>query len=336
MPRLASPTEEGDRNAQPRPDRYYRQNLGGTCRKKRVNCYNRFMPILAALLLSFLTEVAAEPASGHEANTVYTQVIRDGIDLGGQRIRLPEPLLKDGQEAEAQNAALLGIAGSDRALSDLQRDSVTAPYILKVHDVKTNSGVMRLVDLWFVVRASLEDIEPMKIAAQASGRTVGAGNMEFRDRLLTAEELKPRGRSAVSGRELSRWYSHVEGKLLDRIEVAATSEVVASRTADSLIIASRTDRAFDAPGPFANRWRAVGHEGAGADQVYDGGISYARIDRLERPDGALLVEVHAAFIEPEPWFHGAPILRSKFAPVAQDQIRRLRRELQKERSKAGG
>ena len=62
-------------------------------------------------------------------------------------------------------------------------------------------------------------------------------------------------------------------------------------------------------------------------------MSYAKISRLKEPEGALLVEFHAAFSEPEAWFQGAPILRSKFAPIAQDQIRKLRRELLKNRPK---
>jgi hypothetical protein len=176
----------------------------------------------------------------------------------------------------------------------------------------------------------------MAIAAQASGRTAGAGNMEFKSRLLTAEELKAYGRATLTERNLSRWYTHVYGRLLDRIELGVTSEVVASRTAESMVLASRTDRHFDAVGPFANHWMALRPDGARAAQPYQGGLSYTRISRLRQPEGALLVEVHAAFIEPMDWFQGAPILRSKFAPIAQDQIRRLRRELQGARAKAAG
>jgi hypothetical protein len=292
------------------------------------------MSITSLLLVPGLASLAVAAESDHAKNPVLAAVVREGVDLGGDKVRLPAPLLKDGQEADVQRTALLEVAGSERALTDLLRDSVTAPFILKVHDRKAEDGTVRRVDLWFIVRGDLERIDPAGVAAQASGRSVGAGNMEFQDRLLTPEELKPRGRSVLSGRELSRWFAHVNGRLLDRIEVGATSEVVASRTAESLVIASRTDRAFDAPGPLANRWRGLGQGGAGPDRGYPGGISYARIGRLMQPEGALVVELHAAFIEPHAWFQGAPILRSKFAPIAQDQIRRLRRELQKERSKA--
>ena len=43
--------------------------------------------------------------------------------------------------------------------------------------------------------------------------------------------------------------------------------------------------------------------------------------------------MHMAFVEPDGWFQGAPILRSKFSVIAQDQIRSLRRELAKKRAK---
>ncbi len=43
--------------------------------------------------------------------------------------------------------------------------------------------------------------------------------------------------------------------------------------------------------------------------------------------------MHMAFVEPDGWFQGAPILRSKFSAVAQDQIRSLRRGLARKREK---
>lgn len=287
-----------------------------------------------SLILTGLFGFGPDALPDHRDNSVFTAIVRDEGQLGDSSLRLPAPLLGDGQGAEPQMAALLKVAGSEQARADLLRDSVTAPFVLKVRDGKVEDGTVRMVDLWFVVRGNLDDLDPMEIAVRASGQNVGAGNMEFHQKLLTAEELKPRGRSPLGGRALSRWFAHVEGRLLGRIEVSATSEVVASRTAESLVIASRTDRGFDAAGPFANRWSSVQPGGAGPEHPYGGGISYARICRLSRPAGALLVEVHAAFIEPHAWFQGAPILRSKFAPIAQDQIRKLRRELRKNPSKS--
>ena len=77
-----------------------------------------------------------------------------------RRFTLPAPRLVDGQDADAQRAALREVAGSDRALDDLLRDSVTAPYIIKVHDVKTSGATIRAADLWFVVHADLKQVDP--------------------------------------------------------------------------------------------------------------------------------------------------------------------------------
>ena len=266
----------------------------------------------------------------HAGNPVYVDAIRSGLHADGATIRFPGPILKDGLDANQQHAALLKLSGSERALADLLRDSVTAPFLLKVRDQKMTDATVRIVDLWFVVRGDLASLDPVEVASQASGKAVEAGNMRFASRLLTDDELKPRGRSSHRGRDLSRWFVHLEGRLLDRIAVEATNEAVATRTEESMVIAGRTDPAFDSDTTLANRWRTLGQDGqAGSGQPFRGGLSYAKISRLKQPPGSLLVEFHGAFSEPEAWFQGNPILRSKFAPIAQDQIRRLRRELLK-------
>ena len=86
----------------------------------------------------------------------------------------------------------------------------------------------------------------------------------------------------------------------------ATNEAVATRTEESMVIAGRTDPAFDSDPTLANRWRTIGQDGqAGSGQPFRGGLSYAKISRLKQPPGSLLVEFHAAFSEPEAWFQGA-------------------------------
>ena len=264
----------------------------------------------------------------HEGNSVYVDAIRSGFHADGATIRFPGPILKDGLDANQQHAALLKLSGSARALADLLRDSVTAPFLLKVRDRKMTDATVRIVDLWFVVRGDLASLDPVEVASRAGGKAVEAGNMRFASRLLTDDELKPRGRSSHRGRDLARWFVHLEGRLLDRIAVEATNEAVATRTEESMVIAGRTDPVFNSDTTLANRWRTLGQDGqAGSGQPFRGGLSYAKISRLKQPPGSLLVEFHGAFSEPEAWFQGNPILRSKFAPIAQDQIRRLRREL---------
>ena len=254
-------------------------------------------------------------------------------------MKLPEPRIRDGQSAEEQRAALREVAGSDQRLEEMVRKSVTAPYIIKVRDVKAGNDTIRVVDLWFVVYADLGAVDPAREAAKTDDKEVEAGNMVMRTRLLKPEDLRAAGIAPPSGSSGSgpeTWYVHIHGRLLDRIEFDTTNRSVATRTADSIVVASQTDPAFDKPGPLANGWRPVaggqGSDAAGAAlKPYQGGISYAKISRLAFQPGALMVEMHAAFVEPHDWFQGAPILRSKFSVVAQDQIRRLRRELERRR-----
>ena len=215
------------------------------------------------------------------------------------------------------------------------RESVTAPHIMKVRDVKAGEDTIRVVDLWFVVYADLDEIDTHEGASRANDKEVEAGNMAVRVHLLSDEERKAAGVEAPSESGQETWFAHIHGRLLDRIAFDVTNRVVATRTHDSVVLASRTDPAFDKAGRSPNGWKAIG-KGSGKEAAgsgaYRGGVSYAKISRLAFREGALLVEMHGAFLEPHGWFRGAPILRSKFGVVAQDQIRKLRRELERKSS----
>ncbi len=280
--------------------------------------------------------------AAHAKNAVFAWVVRQGFTADGATLKLPEPRLRDGQPAEAQRAALREVAGSDRKLDEMLRDSVTAPYIIRVRDVKARDATIHVVSVWFVVHADLAGIDPAHEAAKTSGQSAEAGNMAFHTRILGPEDLRQAGLAPPADKDASgpeTWYAHIHGRLLDRIAFDATSQAQATRTDESIVVAARTDPAFDRAeaGAVANGWRPVTAGKGAADAAggerkpYAGGVSYARISRLAFQPGALLVEMHAAFVEPQEWFQGAPILRSKFSVIAQDQIRRLRRELKQRR-----
>jgi hypothetical protein len=282
------------------------------------------------LLACLVDEPKVEPA--HARNQVYGLVKSQGLEAAGATVKLPQPRLTDGQDAAAERAALREIAGSDHAVDDLLRDSVTAPYVIKVRDVKGSGATIRTVDLWFVVHAELARIDPAKEAAQADQKAVEAGNMHIQTRLLKPDELRAAGiKEPAPAEGISSWYAHIHGRLLDRIEVDATNQVMVSQSGESIVVASRTDPALGKKQPLGNSWKpvaqATGLTPEDSGHAYEGGISYAKISRATLKPRALVVEMHAAFVEPDGWFSGSPILRSKFSIVAQDQIRALRREL---------
>ena len=270
-------------------------------------------------------------------NPVLQGLLDRGVEANGVTVPLPAPTLADNQNAAASRAVLLSVAGDERSVANFVRDSVTAPFVLKTRDVAAGDATVRVADLWFVVRGELDEIKLDEITSQTKPTTVEAGNMRFTSQVLP--------RSDLEGRKLDRlpdqpgrdeWYTRASGRLLDRINVGVTDHAVATRTADSITVAASISHAFDNDPAHPNNWSSItrtgGTETTSPPRPYAGGGSYVKITRLASEAGALLVEAHFAFVEPTPWFSGNPILRSKFSLICQDQVRHLRREIQRRRT----
>ena len=257
-------------------------------------------------------------------------MLKDGLAAGGKVVKLPSPTFADGLSAEGQRAALTKLAGSARAADELLHDSVSAPYLLKVRDEPADGATIRSADLTFAIRVDLDAVKPEDFARNDAGGPVEAGNIRGEVKVLGADDLKDSPAGPAGDRE---WFAHADGRLLDRIAVATTDRVVWSRSPESLVFASKTDPRFGPDGRWPNNWttivRAGNRESRGPAMPFPGAVGYVKISRWKADPRLAIVEVHFAFAEPRPWFDGAPILRSKFSIVAQDQIRRLRRELLK-------
>jgi hypothetical protein len=282
-----------------------------------------------ALILALLIPAEA----GHDANPVFRVVVDQGLSAGGATVKLPAPTFRDGQSADEQNAALREVAGSSRAAEEMIQDSISAPHRLKLRDVKADGATIRSGDLVFVLRGvDLDAIKPDEALGKARVGDLSAANMRFQVRVLSSDDFKDAPPALSTGHE---WLIHSTGRLLDRIAVESTDRVVASESADSLLFAARTDPAFGIRALFPTRWSTIEPKATGdafgPPQPYAGGVGYMKITRLKGLDRAAVVEVHFAFAEPMAWFGGDPILRSKFGLIAQDQVRRLRRELQKKK-----
>ena len=268
------------------------------------------------------------------ANPVLQGLLDQGIKAPGATVKLPAPSLADGRDAAASRAVLIEVAGDERSVANFVRDSVTAPFVLKTRDVPADDATVRVADLWFVVRGQLDEIDLDQIIGQTEPKTVEAGNMRFTSQVLPPKNLEGRKLDQLpdqAGRQ--EWYTRATGRLLDRINLGATDHAVSTRTNDSITVAATTSRAFDQDETYPNFWsmiaRSGGKETTGSPATYFGGGSYVKITNLAAEPGSLFVEAHFAFVEPKPWFSGNPILRSKFSLICQDQVRSLRREIQK-------
>lgn len=261
-----------------------------------------------------------DPASIESVNATYRSVREDGLTAGEAVVKLPAPLLSGHEEADAERAKLRELAGSSRALDEFLRDSVTAPHILRLRDEPGDEAILRAADLWFVLRTELDQVDPEEAARRSDGRVVEAANMRVESQLVELHAAQGDGQPAT-------WTVRLEGTLLDRIGFEVTERAEATRLKDAVVVASRCEPGVEG----TNRWFAIEGGRSGEPQPYRGGISYVVARPLATVPGALLVEAHFAFVEPRGWFRGAPVLRSKFSVIAQDQIRSLRRELARDR-----
>ena len=73
----------------------------------------------------------------------------------------------------------------------------------------------------------------------------------------------------------------------------------------------------------------LGKTKLGPPTPYAGLGGYIKVTGLHEPAGALLVECHAVFDEPQGWFDGKNLLRSKLPLVVQENVRTFRRKLAK-------
>ncbi len=230
---------------------------------------------------------------GHSDNPVFRNVVAEGLTLDGTTVLLPAPTLADGLDADQTKEVLRKVAGNEDSARQLLRKSVTAPFILKTRDVMGGKSIIRVVDLWFVVHARLEEIDPDRPLRQSDVQAVEAGNMRFESKILSQQDLKDRKIDplpATEGRK--EWYTHLTGRLLDRIKVEATDHSVLTRSADSLIVATQTDQTFGADGSYPDRWSTLDRKGKdetiGPRKPYLGGVSYVKITKLAaEPERAL-------------------------------------------------
>lgn len=280
-------------------------------------------PIPFALLL-----FAAAAGNGHDqANPLYRELRDAGVPIpGAGKMPLPAPTMPDALDDKAQQEVLKKLAGEDFSVEQLTEESIVAPQILRITEHPKSEA--RSVDVWFIAHGDLKKL----------------GNKKFLERVMSSNEKKGRGRDLTPA-ELARHkiaikpedekhesYGHTVFTFLDRVQISAPGRSYWTETTDSLLIASKLDPRFVGDKDVPNEWRSVkknedGQIELGPPHPYEGAGYYVKITRLSQPKGALLVEGHLIFLEPQGWFQGQDLLRSKLPLVVTDQVRATRREI---------
>ena len=288
-------------------------------------------PSLILVVLA-LCQTPSLRAAEKPKNTLFDELRDNGVAVTPEMsVPVPAPLMADGLDASAQREVLKAIVGRRFTVDDFIAKGGTAPHVYQVRKVPTADAAIRVyaVDVSFIAHGRLNTIADRNFLEDL--------HRQQKDRkihILSAEELDKRGLRVESDRGRDERYSHGVFVVLDRVEVSAALHTVVTRQPDSLLAATWVDPRFAKDADFANQWRKIqiddeGRRKLGPPQPYRGAGGYLKITRLMEPKGALLIEYHLVYAEPNGWFGGADPLTAKLPAIIQSEVRTFRQELNK-------
>ncbi|MBA4190838.1 MAG: hypothetical protein C0467_22860 [Planctomycetaceae bacterium] len=278
----------------------------------------------------FLASMLAAPpeAATHEANNpLFKSLLEDGLAVGGKdKVKFPAPTMPDGLDGPKQKAIINALIADDYKFDNFTDKSVVAPQLIKLRDEKGGdpNAPARGVDVWFVVYGDVKSLDDDKFL----DRVMNSGRGNGQAKGLTAADLMKR--KIVVADPKKEGFGHLEFDFLEKVHLRATGRSMWTRTADSVVVAGEIDPRFAGDPDFPNQWQSIIKGGAapnfGPANPWAGAAFYLKITKLAEPTEALFCEQHVIFVEPQGWFAGANLLRSKLPAAVQINVRNMRKE----------
>jgi hypothetical protein len=276
-------------------------------------------------------------ADSHDrANALYLELRQKGVSVGADTgAKLPSPIFPDGLSAKDQQTLLKKTLGDEFNYDEFTRNSPNAPLRLRIREITPTGprSLTRQIEIVFIAYGDLKRLGNKKFL----DRVLEVNRKEGKATPLPTEALKKRGILIAPELTDREGYGHLNFNLIDKVQLDATGRSLLSKTDDSIVVAGRLDNRFRDDVEYPNRWRPLSKKGGkltpGKPVSYDGAAYYLKITRLYQPKGALFVEGHIVFVEPEGWFEGTNLLVAKLPPVITVQVRSFRRELLKAEEK---
>ncbi len=280
-------------------------------------------------LVLALASVAPAQTINHDANTLFRSLLDPGLEVTpNHRVKLPPPIMPDGLDAAKQKEVIEGLIKGSYSFQQFTRDSVVAPYLLKIGDVKTPDpkSPARTVDVYFVIHGDFNLTDDPKFL----DRLLNVGKGDGSGKGLTRDDLAKRKITWTAEDEKREGYGHVEFDFLEKVRLKVTGHAMWSKSSESVIAAAQVDPRFEGDPEYGNQWQPIIKEGGqskyGPPQPYRGSGMYLKLTKLAGMPNAMFAEQHIVYSEPHGWFDGANLLRSKLPPVMQTSVRNMRRE----------
>ena len=277
------------------------------------------MRALIAVFLLLPVLLAVGPARGEMAAGI---AVAPGVVAP-----LPEATIRFDRDQDA--AALRPLAGTI-AWERFSAGSVSAPVAIVIEPFPADGPRLgHRVHTAFTLHAPLERMR----TDETLRRSLDAGDDRegTQARPLTIEELEEAGITgmAVGGRPV-----FLDVLLLNRVRIRGVVRATAKEHPDGLEVSWDFDPRFAEHPRWRPTWARLeetdlGTRVEGMPQPYGGSGGVVAVRKIASADGTELVVVESRMVigEPQEWFQGSNLLRSKIPIITQDGVRTLRRRL---------
>lgn len=283
---------------------------------------------LAALL--FLSIAWPAPA----AHPVIEKITGPGVlTVDGKTVPLTAPLVTPDMPAERQKAAFTKLVGAQR-YKRYMMDSISAPFEISVDTLRkaADGDNVRGVDLYFIAHGNLDIIHEKDLLNKIMGDKPPQQDNEFETYAKPVDESKPEDQSLPPKGELREGVYKYRFPILEKVVVSGLVRNVSLLVDNALMqsIVSPRELLSDPDNP--TQWRPIPRRAKtdaelGDPEPFQGFVCYVQATQLGFEDDVVLIEMHAAYLEPKGWFGGRNMLASKLPLVMQQAVRDFRRKL---------
>jgi len=289
-----------------------------------------------------LVAAAAAQAPAGE-NAVFEELVAKGVTMSdGAAFKLPPPIVADGLDAAAQQAAIAKAPRIRGTVKEFLSKSYYAPVAVKVRTLRPSPDdgpAVRGVDVWFVVHGDWDALGSKGFLDSMTNSREGKSGVVSKSGVLSDREMAKRKLSAtadgtrrVPATGSEERFLYTTFSLFERVEISTTRRAVLSKGKDFILAAGRVDPRFDKDPDYPNQWRPLLRDARaeikpGPAHPFRHAGGYAKITRLHEPEGAVFIECHLVYEEDYGWFDGANLVKQKIPAMVQEQVRVFRRKL---------
>lgn len=302
-----------------------------------------FVALLAIFGVSLAVvgqEAAAIAEEKFSPHPIVQALVTEGFEVAdGELVPVAPPTLLPGMDAVAQRSALEELFG-EVAWDDYFDRSVNARKLLDIDsaDLELDGATVRKLDLVFVAYGKLavvrdKDLMQSVFGGSRGGDETEAGFKRYAES-LTAEETQARGFEQQLEGERRHHLTRYRFALIEKVVIEGLVEGDGRDFSRLLVESAVSPLKMLEDADYPSVWREI-PRGAETDadledpEPFRGFAGYLQASELKFEPGALLVECHGVFVEPDGWFNGRNLLASKLPIVVQDNVRDFRRRLAK-------